>query len=443
MLLGGAPMRAVKLTGTGAEMVAEWLAGEPIGEGDGERRLARRLLSGGLVHPTPRPADRPDVTVVVPVLADEDGLGRLIAGLGDLPIVVVDDGSVPAVAVDRSDATVLRHDSTQGPAAARMTGLAAVDTGLVLFVDADVEIDVAAVEALAGHFVDPDVVAVAPRVVSAPGPSLRERYEEDCSPLDLGPSPSPVGPGRVVSYLPSAALLARTEIVRAAGGFEPSLRFGEDVDLIWRLAADDRVIRYDPSVIVHHRPRSTWRAWARQRVGYGSSAAPLADRHGEAMAPVRVPIPVAVGVGAALVAPAPAVPLIAAASAAEVHRRVVAAFGPDAPVDITRGVLGHGANSIVTALLRAWWPFTLLAATVSRRVRRRVGASLLAAVVVDYARSGRRVGLPAGIALRLADHLAYGVGVWRGVVAGSSATALRPVIGTRRRAAPAATVIEP
>jgi len=443
LLFGGAPMRVVRLTDPGAEMVAKWLHGEPVGEHEGERRLARRLLEGGLVHPMPEPVERPDVTVVIPVLDDEAGVRRTVETLGDVPIVVVDDGSRSRVRIDRPGVTVLRHDATQGPAAARMTGLAAVDSALVLFLDADVEIDGADVAALAGHFADPDVAAVAPRVASAPGPGLRDRYEEDFSPLDLGPHPSPVGPGRVVSYLPSAALLARTEIVRAAGGFDPSLRFGEDVDLIWRLAADDQVIRYDPSVVVRHAPRPSWGAWVRQRVGYGSSAAPLAARHGAVTAPARPPAPVAAGLGVALVAPAPVIPLAAAATAVDVHRRVVAAWGSEAPVVITRGALEHATSSTVTALLRAWWPLTFLLAAVSRRARLRLVAALVAVVGGEYARSARRVGPVRGVALRLVDHFAYGVGVWRGVIAERSATALRPVIGNRRRAAPTTSVAEP
>ena len=122
-------------------------------------------------------------------------------------------------------------------------------------------------------------------------------------------------------------------MVREAGGFDPALRYGEDVDLIWRLAADGRVIRYDPSIVVRHRPRPGWRAWFRQRIAYGSSAASLAERHGEAMAPARPPTPVALGLVAAAIVPARLLPLVAATTGAEVHRRVVA---------VVRGTLAGG-----------------------------------------------------------------------------------------------------
>ena len=138
-----------------------------------------------------------------------------------------------------------------------------------------------------GHFDDRAVAAVAPRVVSAPGDTILAAYEEAFSPLDLGGAPSLVAPGRRVSYVPTAALIVRVAAVDAVGGFDPALRYGEDVDLIWRLASAGHTVRYDPSVVVQHRPRSSWGAWFRPRRSYGSAAAPLARRPGDALATRR------------------------------------------------------------------------------------------------------------------------------------------------------------
>ena len=138
-----------------------------------------------------------------------------------------------------------------------------------------------------------------------------------------------------------------------------------------------------------------------------------------------------------------ALSFVAAATGAEVHRRVVAAFGSDTPLRLTRGAVEHAAGSTVAALLRAWWPFTLLAAALSRRFRRRAVIGVVAVAAGEYARSGRRVAPVRGIAVRLADHLAYGVGVWKGVVRHRSARALVPVIGNRGAASTTTTVPEP
>lgn len=443
LMLGGAPLRLVRLSDAGAAAVDGWIGGAPVGGDEAERRLARRLLSGGLVHPQVEPVAVDDVTVVTPVLDDAAGARRLVDCLPGIPIIVVDDGSVVPLRVDGPDVTLIRHDTPQGPAAARMTGLEQVTTSNVIFVDADIELTVDDIASLLGHFADPEVVAVAPRVASAPGRGLLAAYEENFSPLDLGRVPSPVGPGRVVAFLPSATLLLRTAVVRAQGGFDSTLRYGEDVDLIWRLAAEGRVIRYDPSVVVMHRPRSDWQAWFRQRVAYGSSSAPLAARHGDAATPARPPAPVVLGLVAAAVVPRRALPAVACATVALVHRRIGAAFGGEAPPGITGRAVEHAAGSTITALVRAWWPFTLLAGAASRRVRRRVGVALIGVSASEYARSGRHVDPVRGVGLRLVDHLAYGVGVWQGAMRHRSMKALVPVVGTRGHPSNTATVADP
>src|ERR1019366_5132567 len=101
---------------------------------------------------------------------------------------------------------------------------------------------------LAGHFADPLVAGGAPRIVAPPrGPAG--------SVLDLGNRPAGVAPMTRVAYVPTAALLVR----RAAlgGGFDESLRYGEDVDLIWRLIEAGWRGRYEAGVGgAHPAPRA-------------------------------------------------------------------------------------------------------------------------------------------------------------------------------------------
>jgi mycofactocin glycosyltransferase len=77
-----------------------------------------------------------------------------------------------------------------------------------------------------------------------------------------------------VSYVPAAALLVRRSALPDEP-FDPELRYGEDVDLIWRLIDAGWRVRYDPSVVVEHEERDT----VRRRFRYGTSAAPLKRRH--------------------------------------------------------------------------------------------------------------------------------------------------------------------
>jgi hypothetical protein len=75
-------------------------------------------------------------------------------------------------------------------------------------------------------------------------------------------------------YLPSAALIVRRA---AEPWFDPALRYGEDVDLIWRLEAAGWRFRYEPDVVVLHEERDR----IKRRFLYGTSAAALAKRHPE------------------------------------------------------------------------------------------------------------------------------------------------------------------
>ena len=76
-----------------------------------------------------------------------------------------------------------------GPAGARNAGIAEVRTPYVAFVDSDVVVDAAALRGLAGHFADPQVAAVGPRVqgvARSAEPRRFERWDVDGLSLDLG-----------------------------------------------------------------------------------------------------------------------------------------------------------------------------------------------------------------------------------------------------------------
>jgi hypothetical protein len=143
------------------------------------------------------------------------------------------------------------------------------------------------------HLTDPRLVA--PRIVALPGGRDRwvGRYEAAVSALDMGERPAAVRPLLAVSYVPSAALLARRTALGA--GFDESMRVAEDVDLIWRLAAAGWRVRYEPGAAVAHEHPAGTGEWLRRRAFYGTGAALLAGRHGSAVAPVVISPSTAVG----------------------------------------------------------------------------------------------------------------------------------------------------
>ncbi len=431
--MGGAPLRFMRLSPAGALVVGACLDGQPVPPTAGAQGLARRLIDAGMAHPVlPEPGTRPPVTVVIPVRDDPDGLDATLAALGARwPVVVVDDAStvavrLPAAGSGAAGCRLVRREAAGGPGVARQTALALVETPLVAFLDAGVELAADDLARLDRWFADPTVVAVGPRVASRPGPGALAAYEAHRSPLDLGPHPSPVGPGRMVAYLPSAALVARTAAVVAAGGFDPGLRYGEDVDLVWRLGAAG-TIRYDPTVVAVHPPRPTLAGFARQRRGYGSSAAPLARRHGDRVAPVRLS-GWSLACCALALARRPVAAAVVAGGTAVALGRKLAPVLPDRAECARLTFQGHwsAAGSLADAAVREWWPITALAALAGWR-RPALGLTALAA----HRRWRRSRGRPRAergcdLALGALDNLCYGAGVWQGAWRARSARCLLP-----------------
>jgi len=432
LLIGGSPLRFVRLTDAGASTVTRWLRGEPVGGTAGSTSLARRLVSAGMAHPVP-PDDAvvtlDDVTVVIPVKDDPVGLAATLASLPPgVSVVVVDDGSEPPVdrnAVEPAGLLV-RRSFAGGPGVARQAAMPHADSALIAFVDAGVELEPTSLERLARWFADPTVVAVGPRVASRVGPGRLARYEERRSPLDLGATPAPVDEQSPVTYLPTACLLARRCSVEAAGGFDATLRWGEDVDLVWRLSTRGDV-RFDPSVVVEHPPRPTMSGFVRQRFGYGSAAGPLAARHPGRLAPIRMSgWSVACWALAALGRPGAGLAL-AAATAAALHRKLTGTIDDSAVESVLLSGRGHllAGRALVRAGTRVWWPVTVVLwlAGARRLAGRVVALSLLDRWLSADGGPAKRA-IDAG--LGIVDDAAYGAGVWRGALAARSAGPLLP-----------------
>ncbi len=304
---GGWPVRVARLSAAGQAAWRELSAGGPSPGTPGDARaegpaagifrvtsratgaLARYFTDTGLAHPVP-PAGhgRSTVTVIIPVRDRADLLERCLAALGDgHPVIVVDDASCDPVAVAavvaRYRAKLIRREVNGGPAAARNTGLVGASSELVAFVDSDCEPPTDWIERLAGHFADPLVAVVAPRITGRADQTTAGRYTEANGALDRGVRPGRVMPKSAVSFVPTAAVLARRDALLAAAAdgsvFAERLRVGEDVDLIWRLHEAGWRIRYDPSVQVAHHEPASWGELLARRYRYGTSAAELAQRH--------------------------------------------------------------------------------------------------------------------------------------------------------------------
>jgi mycofactocin system glycosyltransferase len=443
VLVGGTPLRVITLSAAGAKWLDRAHAGAPLVATGRGRLLARRLCEAGLAHPRPPQGAGPtrdDLAVVIPVRDDAEGLRRTRASLGPgAHVVVVDDGSRDPHAVLRAggDAAVIRHDTSRGPAAARNTGLSATDRPVVAFVDADVDLAAGCLELLLAHLDDPTVGAVAPRILTRAGdaPGTLARYDAVRSSLDLGPSPSLVRPGARVPYVPATVLVARRGVLLGEGGFDEDLRFGEDVDLVWRLHRAGSRIRYEPRAVARHPTRPTYPAWFRQRVAYGSSAAALATRHGGAMAPVAVSGWSALAWSAALLRRPVVAAGVLAGGTITLRTKLGAVRHPEreAARIVVEGNLAAG-RQLAAALWRPWLPITAAVALRSRRARWALVGSQLLPAALEWRARRPGIGFARFAALRALDDAAYASGVWLGCVRERSPEALIPETPRRRAA---------
>jgi hypothetical protein len=121
------------------------------------------------------------------------------------------------------------------------------------------------------------------------------------------------------------------------------------------------------------------------------------------------------------------------------HRIAKSMRGPDTrprevAVVTARG-LGSGGLQLASAICRHYWPIALLAALLSRHCRQTVLVAAVVDGVVDWLRHDgcagsdvRPIGLPAYMLLKRIDDLAYGAGLWSGVLRERHFGALMPQI---------------
>jgi mycofactocin glycosyltransferase len=437
---GGTSGRVVYLTSAAAAALGGTrtvVARDPV-----STALAATLLDRGLADPwwaDPPQDDRvDDVTVVIPVKDRVEPLTRLLRTLpAGTPVIVVDDGSTAAAATAeaarRHDALLVRQHTSLGPAAARNAGLTRASTPFVAFVDSDVVPVPGWLGGLRRHFADPGVGIVGPRVLGMPaaaGDSWLCRYEAVRSSLDLGPAPAPVQPHGRVAYLPGAALMVRRAAV--SGGFDPAWHVAEDVDLVWRAQRAGWRVRYEPGAVVRHEHRTRLGPWLRRKVFYGTGAAPLAERHGTAVAPLVLSpwsTLLAVTVLAQRRWSVPAAAAVCGVVTVRVARRLRRSDRPvRTAAALTLAGAGATARQVGSALTRHYWPLALPAACGATHPRRALLVAVVAEAVADYRRTRPDLDPLRYLVARRLDDAAYGAGLWLGAVRGRSPRALLPAV---------------
>jgi mycofactocin system glycosyltransferase len=448
LLVGGSPLTALRLSPRARAMVS---AGDLTVADDATAHLIERLIATNLAVPdlTAVPAaPAGELTVVIPVRDRPHQLDRALTALGPLRRIVVDDASAEPDAVGqvvaRHGADLVTLHTNVGPAGARNAGLALVTTPYIAFVDSDVEIEATQLLMLTRHFADPNVALVGPRVTGvsrSARPRWFERYDVAASSLSLGRTPGTVQPGGAVTWLPSACLVGRTAALRR--GFDPAMRVGEDVDLVWRLVDAGHRVRYDPAIEALHDTRTSVHGWLGRKFVYGTGSAALARRHGDRLAPAALNPAYALAAVMLLYRHRWAVPIAAAAGI--LGRRAIHRALPSVPGTselagrlAARGLFWAVRQEAALAL-RHWWPVTAALCVRSAGARRALSTALLVDTLValsDHRKNGDRLRFIDLIAGRRLDDLAYGAGLWWGAMRSGTPRALltrRPGDGTGSR----------
>jgi mycofactocin system glycosyltransferase len=442
VLLGGSPLRLFRISSRARDLVQRWRSGAPVGTSRAAQLLARRLVSAGAFAPRPGATafGSGDVTVVVPVRDRPAQLERLLGALGGLACVVVDDASADAEATqeiaERHGARFVGLATNAGPSVARNAGLAATDSPLVAFVDSDCVPSDGWLVPLLGHFDDPLVAAVAPRIVHATPAgttSALSRYETVRSSLDRGPREGLVRPGSPIPFVPSAALLVRSAVA-GPDLFDPVLRGGEDVDLVWRLGQAGWDVRYVPAGTVGHGGPASLGSLLSRQAFYGSSAGPLALRHGDVVAPLHTSA-WSLAVWVLALARRPVLAWATLAVSVGILANRLAGLVRD-PVAVAMRIAGGGtARSAMPSLgnlARAWSP-ALLLGLAFRRTRRTAALALLIPALRDWADNPEVMDPVRYTALHIADDAAYGAGVWAGCARARTVVPLVPRVSWRSR----------
>jgi mycofactocin system glycosyltransferase len=275
------------------------------------------------------------------------------------------------------------------------------------------------------------VAAVAPRIVRGGGPA---HYETARSSLDRGDRAGPVRPGSRIPFVPSAALLFRADVVTGSELFDAALRGGEDVDLVWRLDEAGWDVRYVPSSTVAHDGPSTLAAFLARRAFYGTTAAPLARRHGQALAPLHLS-GWSLAVWGLILARRPVLALAALAASIAILARRLRGLVRD-PVHVAAHIAGGGttrsALPSLGSLTRAWSP-ALVLGLAFRRTRAASALALLTPALSDWAADRQALDPVRAVAVHVADDVAYGAGVWVGCARERTTVPLIPRVSWRSR----------
>lgn len=439
IVFGGSPWRLSRIPKAQRELLLAMTNGNSITVTPQRERIAAELVDRGLATPEyheqslDRTAPNTQCTIVIPAFENPEQLARCLESVRPhYAVVVVDDGSRDGARInevcERFGAQRIAHTVNRGPAASRNTGLRYVKTPYVAFLDSDCIADTSWIEKLLLYMGESRLAVIAPRVVPEVGSGALARFEATDSALDMGRISELVRPGSALGYVPSAAMVVRRSVL-GDSPFDEGMRTGEDVDAVWRVSDAGWLVRYEPSVVIHHAGRHRLYPLMVRRKQYGESSRELIARYPERLTPARIS-PTSALLGLALMSKKPALVAGAAAVAAMTIARQVGQL-PE-PVQLTRELIAlsvaSDARALGSLLRREWWPVGAACLVFASRshVARVGAAAMVAPLVGDWRSKGSSLDPATYVVLRCVADAAYGTGVIAGAVAAHSPRSLLP-----------------
>lgn len=232
-------------------------------------------------------------SVVIATCNRRERLGQVLWALaeqsvvrGTFDVVVVDDGSADGTTDWVRSQTLpfglcLVAQANRGPSAARNAGIGAAQGPVVIFLDDDLVPDRDLVrEHLRSHGAERDVAVIGPAqslatyrqpwIVWQQG--TYERAYRRMTSGDLQPT--------FRQFWSGNCSVAREHLVKA-GGFDESLRYGEDVELGYRLMTRGVRFRFNPAARGLHYSSRSFGGWRKTHAMYGHLDVEILRRLGE------------------------------------------------------------------------------------------------------------------------------------------------------------------
>ncbi len=448
-LLASTPLRLVTVNAGLAKLLrgdGEIVAATPAAA----RALDALHRRGMLVResPGPAPGPLPFVSVIIPVKDRAEELRRCLESVQrlDYPkhrleVLVVDDGSSdggPEVARSLGARVLSSGGRGRGPGAARNHAVAQARGEILAFLDSDCVASERWLAEIVDAFADPAVAAVGGRVDGMRSSSALDRYEAEMSSLSLGTRARSARLGTDTFYLPSCNLLVRRTAFLGVGGFRDDLHVAEDVDLSWRLRDRGHAIAYLPRGRILHEHRNRLGPFLRRRFEYGTSEGVLDVLHPARRK--RVVLPPTFVVAGILTATAC---LAASWRLAALAAAVVVLDALRFRSRLRRETDAVSFPRVLRARLRAWGsllyyasfhliryfgPALIVASVAWPRFATLAAAAALWPARVDYRLKRPALPFPSFLAFYLAEHLAYGAGVFSGCLRHRTFRCYRPVV---------------